>query len=175
MINLPLTVRDRCLGTLNIGSIQSGYPDPADLKFLQQVATQIAYAIDHVQAYERIKRLTEQLRHENEYLAAEVKASRIPQQLIGKSPVFQNVLDLVRTVAGTAATVLLLGETGTGKEILARAVHDLSPRRHRPFIRVNCAALPAGLVAECAGQLVSGVSGCLGFFKTRQYIQSRGE
>jgi formate hydrogenlyase transcriptional activator len=81
MINLPLTVRDRCLGTLNIGSIQSGYPGPADLKFLQQVATQIAYAIDHVQAYERIKRLTEQLRHENEYLAAEVKASRIPQQL----------------------------------------------------------------------------------------------
>ncbi|HMU54432.1 MAG TPA: sigma 54-interacting transcriptional regulator [Nitrospira sp.] len=146
MINLPLMVRDRCLGTLNIGSIQSGEPDPADLKFLQQVATQIAYAIDHVQAYERIKRLTEQLQRENEYLAAEVKASRIPQQLIGKAPVFQKVLDLVRTVAGTAATVLLSGETGTGKEVLARAVHDLSPRRNRPFVRVNCAALPAGLV-----------------------------
>ncbi len=146
MINLPLLAREHCLGTLNIGSVQPGEPDPEDLKFLQQVATQIAYAIDHVLAYERIERLTEQLRHENEYLAAEVKASRIPDQLVGSTPVFQRVVDLVRTVAGTHTTVLLLGETGTGKDVLARAVHDLSPRRDKPFIRVNCAALPAGLV-----------------------------
>ncbi len=146
MINLPLLARDRCLGTLNIGSVQPGDPNPEDLKFLQHVATQIAYAIDHVLAYEQIKQLTEQLRQENEYLAAEVKAIRIPDQLVGKSPGFLRVLDLVRTVAGTDTTVLLLGETGTGKEILARAIHDLSPRRNRPFIRVNCAALPAGLV-----------------------------
>lgn len=70
MINLPLLVRDHCIGALNIGSVRPGEPDPDDLKFLQQLATQIAYAIDHVLAYERIRRLTEQLRRENKYLAA---------------------------------------------------------------------------------------------------------
>ncbi|HEX2055335.1 MAG TPA: GAF domain-containing protein, partial [Nitrospiraceae bacterium] len=76
MINLPLLVREHCLGTLNIGSSQPGEPDPDDLKFLQQVATQIAYAIDHVLAYQQIQELSEKLRLENEYLTEEVKASR---------------------------------------------------------------------------------------------------
>jgi formate hydrogenlyase transcriptional activator len=76
MINLPLIVHGTCLGTLNIGSVQTGEPDAEDLKFLQLVATQIAFAIDHVRAYERIKRLSEQLSRENEYLAEEVRLSR---------------------------------------------------------------------------------------------------
>jgi formate hydrogenlyase transcriptional activator len=146
MINLPLLVQEHCLGTLNIGSAQPGEPDPDDLKFLQQVATQIAYAIDHVQAYQQIQQLSEKLRLENEYLTEEVKASRNLGSVIGESPAFRKVLDLVRAVAPTDTTALLLGETGTGKEVLARAIHDLSPRSDRPFIRVNCAALPAGLI-----------------------------
>ncbi|WP_447979004.1 sigma 54-interacting transcriptional regulator [Candidatus Nitrospira bockiana] len=146
MINFPLLVQDECLGTLNIGSRETGEPDPEDLKFLQQVATQIAYAIAHVRAYEHIKRLSEQLSRENEYLAEEVRVSRNMGALVGRSQGFQHVLDLIRAVAPTPTSVLLLGETGTGKELLARAVHDLSPRRHKPFIRVNCAALPSGLV-----------------------------
>jgi formate hydrogenlyase transcriptional activator len=146
MINLPLLARGDCLGTLNIGSVETGEPDEDDLRFLQHVATQIAFAIDHVQAYERIKRLSEQLARENEYLAEEVKLSRNLGTMVGGSPAFEHVLSLVKAVAPTNTAVLLLGETGTGKELLARAVHDLGPRRNKPFIRVNCAALPAGLV-----------------------------
>ncbi len=146
MINLPLLVREHCLGTLNIGSVQSGAPDPDDCKFLQQVATQIAYAIDHVLAYQQIKQLSEQLRRENEYLAEEVKASRNLRLVVGTSPAFTKVVDLVKAVAPTDTTVLLLGETGTGKEVLAQALHDLSFRSQKPFIRVNCAALPSGLI-----------------------------
>ena len=146
MINLPLIVHDTCLGTLNIGSVQTGEPDPEDLRFLQLVATQISFAIDHVRAYERIKRLSEQLSRENEYLAEEVRLSRNLGTMVGESAPFQQVLTLVKAVAPTNTTVLLLGETGTGKELLARAIHDLSPRQAKPFVRVNCAGLPAGLV-----------------------------
>jgi formate hydrogenlyase transcriptional activator len=146
MINLPLIVHDTCLGTLNIGSVQTGEPDPEDLKFLQLVATQISFAIDHVHAYERIKRLSEQLSRENEYLVEEVRLSRNLGTMVGESPAFQQVLTLVKAVAPTNTTVLLLGETGTGKELLARAIHDSSPRQSKPFVRINCAGLPAGLV-----------------------------
>ncbi len=146
MINLPLLVREHCLGTLNIGSVQPGNPDPDDCKFLQQVATQIAYAIDHVLAYQQIKQLSEQLRRENEYLAEEVKASRNLRLVVGASPSFTKVVDLVKAVAPMDTTVLLLGETGTGKEVLAQALHDMSARNRKPFIRVNCAALPSGLI-----------------------------
>jgi formate hydrogenlyase transcriptional activator len=146
MINLPLIVQGTCLGTLNIGSVQTGEPDAEDLKFLQLVATQIAFAIDHVRAYERIKRLSDQLSRENEYLTEEVRLSRNLGTMVGESPAFQHVITLVKAVAPTNTTVLLLGETGTGKELLARAIHDLSPRQSKPFVRVNCAGLPAGLV-----------------------------
>ena len=146
MINFPLLVHDECLGTLNIGSRQTGEPDPDDVKFLQLVATHIATAIAQVRAYEEIKRLSEQLKRQNEYLAEEVKLSRNFGTMVGQSAAFRHVLDLIRAVAPTSTTVLLLGETGTGKELLARAVHDGSPRHNKPFIRVNCAALPGGLV-----------------------------
>jgi formate hydrogenlyase transcriptional activator len=90
--------------------------------------------------------LSEQLRRENEYLAEEVKANRNLKLVVGESPAFRRVLDLARAVAPTATTVLLLGETGTGKEVLAETIHNLSPRNRKPFIRVNCAALPSGLI-----------------------------
>lgn len=146
MINLPLLVRGTCLGTLNIGSVQTGEPDPQDVRFLQHVATQVAFAIEQVRAYEQIKRLSEQLAQQNEYLVDEVKRSQGLGPIIGESPAFAQVLNLVRAVAPTDTTVLLTGETGTGKDVVARAIHDLSPRRDKPFIRVNCAALPAGLI-----------------------------
>jgi formate hydrogenlyase transcriptional activator len=146
MINLPLLVRGTCLGTLNIGSVQTGDPDPQILEFLQQVATQIAFAIDHVRAYEQIDRLREQLAKENEYLVEEIKLTHNFGVMVGKSQALQEVVRLAETVAPTNSTVLISGETGTGKELLARAIHELSPRRYEPFVRVNCAALPQGLV-----------------------------
>jgi formate hydrogenlyase transcriptional activator len=146
MINLPLLVRNTCLGTLNIGSMQSGHPDPEDVEFLRQVATQIAFAIDNVRAYEQINKLKDQLRHENEYLLEEIKLDHNFGAMVGKSALLRNVLSLAQAVAPTSSTVLITGETGTGKELLARAIHEWSPRRNKPFIRVNCAALPSGLV-----------------------------
>jgi len=146
IINLPLLVGDRCLGILNIGSIESGVPDPGDLEFLTQVAMQIAYAIDHVQAYEQIDRLRNQLAKENVYLIEELKLTKNSGSLVGKSPAFLNVLALAREVAPSPMTVLIMGETGTGKELIAQAIHDWSPRHRKPLVRVNCAAFPAGLV-----------------------------
>ena len=146
MINLPMVVQEACLGTLNIGSVEAGHPDPADVDFLQQVATQIGFAIAHVNAYEEINRLKEQLARENVYLAEELKANQDFGIVVGRSQAFEQVLTLARQAAPTGATVMVTGETGTGKEVLARAIHERSLRRDRAFVRLNCAALPAGLI-----------------------------
>ena len=146
MINLPMVVQEACLGTLNIGSIEAGPPDPADVDFLQQVATQIGFAIAHVNAYEEITRLKEQLARENVYLAEELKANQDFGIVVGRSQAFEQVLTLARQAAPTGATVMVTGETGTGKEVLARAIHERSLRRDRAFVRLNCAALPSGLI-----------------------------
>jgi formate hydrogenlyase transcriptional activator len=146
MVNLPLLVRGSCLGALNIGSIASGEPDPKTLEFLRQVATQLALAIDNVRAYEQLTRLSQQLTKENAYLTEEIKQEHYLGLLVSKSEVFRKVLAQIEAVAATPSTVLITGETGTGKELVARAIHESSPRRNKPFVRVNCAALPGGLV-----------------------------
>ena len=146
MINLPLIVQETCLGSLNIGSVFSEEPDSEELEFLQQVATQIALAIDHLQAYEQINCLREQLAFENQYLHEEIKSSHNFGAIVGKSQALKKVQDLAQAVAATNSTVLLTGETGTGKELLAWLIHESSPRREGTFVRVNCAGLPAGLV-----------------------------
>jgi formate hydrogenlyase transcriptional activator len=146
MINLPLLVKERCLGVLNIGSIESGVPDSGDLEFLTQVALQIAYAIDHVQAYEQIDRLRDQLAKENVYLNEELRLMKNVSSLVGQSLSFQHAIGLARDVAPTPSTVFITGETGTGKELIAQAIHDWSPRHSKPMVRVNCASFPAGLV-----------------------------
>ena len=146
MINLPMVVQDACLGTLNIGSIEAGHPDPDAVDFLQQVATQIGFAIAHVNAYEEINRLREQLARENVYLTEELKANQDFGMVVGRSQAFEQVLTLARQAAPTTATVMVTGETGTGKEVLARAIHESSLRRGRAFVRLKCAALPSGLI-----------------------------
>ena len=145
MINLPMVVQEACLGTLNIGSVEAGLPDPDDVDFLQQVATQIGFAIAQVNAYEEINRLKEQLARENVYLAEELKATQDFGIVVGRSQAFEQVL-ASRQAAPTSATVMVTGDTGTGKEVLARAIHERSLRRDRAFVRLNCAALPSGLI-----------------------------
>ena len=146
MINIPLLVREQCLGSLNIGSVESGLPDAENVQFLSQVAKQIALAIDNVFAYEEIHRLQQQLTRENAYLIEEINVAHDFGAMVGNSSKFKKVLELTQAVAPTNTSVLITGETGTGKELLARLVHELSPRRDKPFVRVNCAALPSGLV-----------------------------
>src|SRR5262249_28767272 len=102
------------------------------------------------------------LRAQNLYLQEEIKAEHNFEQIIGRSPALLDVLDQVGRVAPTDATVLVTGETGTGKELIARAVHSASPRRGKPLIKVNCAALPAGLVeSELFGHEKGAFSGAI--------------
>ncbi|ULA64401.1 MAG: Formate hydrogenlyase transcriptional activator [Nitrospira sp.] len=146
MVNLPLLARGNCLGTLNIGSVDSGELDAEMLEFLRQVAIQVALAIENVQAYEQLARLSQQLAKQNAYLTEEIKQDRNFGLLVGKSEGLSKVLAQIQAVAATPTTVLIMGETGTGKELVARAIHERSPRCNKPFIRLNCAALPSGLV-----------------------------
>lgn len=146
MVNLPLLARGNCLGTLNIGSIASGEPDAETLQFLRQVAVQVALAIENVQAYEQLTQLSQQLTKQNAYLTEELKQECNFGLLVGKSEVLGQVLAQIQAVAATSTTVLVMGETGTGKELVARAIHESSLRRHKPFVRLNCATLPSGLV-----------------------------
>ena len=146
MVNLPLLARGNCLGTLNIGSVASGEPDAETLEFLRQVAIQVALAIENVQAYEQLTQLSQQLTKQNAYLTEEIKQECNFGLLVGKSEILGKVLAKIQAVSATSTTVLVMGETGTGKELVARAIHESSLRRNKPFVRLNCAALPSGLV-----------------------------
>ncbi|BCA54616.1 hypothetical protein W02_17560 [Nitrospira sp. KM1] len=146
MVNLPLMTRGNCLGTLNIGSMASGQPDAETLEFLGQIAIQVAHAIENVQAYEQLHQMSQQLAKQNAYLTEEIKQEYNLGLMLGQSEGLRKVQAQIQAVAGTTTTVLIMGETGTGKELAARILHENSLRRDKPFVRLNCAALPSGLV-----------------------------
>jgi formate hydrogenlyase transcriptional activator len=143
---LPLITRLHVLGTLNVGSTRENAFSDSDIDFLSQVAGQAAIAIENATSYQEIGQLKDQLAEEKLYLQDEIRTDRNFGEIIGDSPQFRSVLDQVETVAPTDASVLILGETGTGKELIARAIHDLSGRRERTFVKLNCAAIPTGLL-----------------------------
>src|SRR5580704_2167474 len=143
---IPLIARNRVLGTLNIGSMKESAFAPADVDFLTQVANQAAIAIENATAFQEIAQLKDQLAEEKLYLEDEIRTEQNFGEIIGDDPAFRRVLDQVATVAPTDASVLILGETGTGKELIARAIHELSGRRERTFVKLNCAAIPTGLL-----------------------------
>ncbi len=143
---LPLTTARRRLGTLVFTSKQPSAYDEADLGFLQLVANQVAVAIDNALAFEEIAALKDQLSKEKAYLEEEARTEHNFEEIVGESAALCRVLRQVETVAPTGATVLICGETGTGKELIARAIHDLSPRSERTFVKINCAAIPLGLL-----------------------------
>ena len=143
---IPLPTRNRVIGTLNLASVRDNAFSPEDVDFLSQVAAQAAIAIENAQAFREIERLKNKLAEEKLYLEDEIRSERNFGEIIGDSPAFRKALHQVETVAPTNATVLILGETGTGKELIARSVHELSARRERTFARLNCAAIPTGLL-----------------------------
>ena len=143
---LPLTTAHRRLGVLVFASKQVAAYDSADMDFLQQVANQVAVAVENALAFDEIEQLKEKLEREKVYLEEEIRTESNFAEIIGESTALRRVLKEVETVAPTDSTVLIRGETGTGKELIARALHDLSPRRARTLVKLNCAAIPTGLL-----------------------------
>jgi formate hydrogenlyase transcriptional activator len=144
--SLPLIQRDRTMGTLALVRSTGDPWPPDDVDFLMQVANQIAIALDNSLAYRELSEMKERLATEKLYLEDEIRLDHNIGYMIGEAPAFQSVLKSVQIVAPTDSTVLILGETGTGKELVARAIHELSRRKMGNFVKVNCAAIPASLL-----------------------------
>jgi len=142
---LPLVSRGRVLGTFGVVKYQDN-AFTGDIEFLTQIANQVAIAVENALAFGQIRELKDQLSKEKLYLEDEIRTEMNFAQIIGNSASLRKVLKHVETVAPTGSTVLIYGETGTGKELIARAIHDLSPRRSKPFVKLNCAAIPTGLL-----------------------------
>jgi len=143
---IPLNTRKGELGTLNLASKQTNAFATSDIGFLQQVAAQVAVALDNARSYREIAHLTEKLASEKLYLEEEIRTELNFEEIVGESPALKRVLSQARTVAPSDATVLILGDTGTGKELIARAIHRMSSRKDRVFVKLNCAAIPTGLL-----------------------------
>ena len=162
VVYLPLMTSRRALGTFQIASRHPNQYSDAHLGFLLHIGKQLALALDNALAYEEIKNLKDQLARENSYLREEINLQSNFEEIIGSDRSLHHVAKSVEKVAQTDATILLTGETGTGKELFARAIHQCSQRGHRPLIKVNCAALPAGLVeSELFGHEKGAFTGAL--------------
>ena len=145
-IVVPLCTRGESFGTLNVSSREPEAYTEADVEFIAEVGVQVALATENMLAFEEIDRLKAQAELENVYLREELETEYNFHEIVGKSPALKQTLREVEQVAPTDATVLICGETGTGKELVARALHDASPRKGRTLVKVNCAAISAGLV-----------------------------
>jgi len=143
---VPLITRGRTFGTLDLASRRSDAFSPSDVELLQQVAAQTAIAVENALAFKQIDALKDKLAVEKLYLEEEIRSEFNFEEIIGEGASLKRALAQVELVAPAATTVLVLGETGTGKELIARAIHNLSPRRERTFVKINCAAIPAGLL-----------------------------
>jgi formate hydrogenlyase transcriptional activator len=143
---LPLIRCKNILGVLCLVRVQKNAFTDQDIELLSQIAGQVAIAIDNAYAYRRIRELSDKLTQEKLYLEDEIRSELNFEEIIGNSAVLRRVLSQVEAVAPTNSTVLIQGETGSGKELIARAVHNLSKRRAHSFVKLNCAAIPTGLL-----------------------------
>jgi formate hydrogenlyase transcriptional activator len=159
---VPLIARGASIGTLNVGSTTKNQYSQSDAEFLQEVANQVALAFENMKSYEEIATLKARLEKENVYLQDEIRTEHNFEEIVGNSPALLEVLRKVEQVAPTDSTVLICGETGTGKELIARAIHDLSARKDRPLVKVDCSAISAGLVeSELFGHVKGAFTGAL--------------
>ncbi len=171
----PLATGSGPLGLLAIGSRKLDAFGQEDLDLLTQISIQISLALDNALAYGRLNASAARLEEERLYLESEIRAENNFEDMVGKSAALRKVLDQVAIVAPTGSTVLLHGETGTGKELLARAIHNRSPRRERTFVRLNCAAIPSGLVeSELFGHERGAFTGALVQKRGRFELADRG-
>jgi formate hydrogenlyase transcriptional activator len=143
---VPLITHGHTFGTINFASRNLQTFSTPDVELLRQVASQVAIALENALAFKEIDALKDKLAVEKLYLEEEIRTEFSFDEIIGESPALRRTLAQVELASPAGTTVLILGETGTGKEIIARAIHNLSPRRERTFVKVNCAAIPAGLL-----------------------------
>lgn len=143
---LPLISHGRPLGTLVVASLREEIFPQKDVELLQHVANQIAIAVENALAFGQVVDLAKKLTEEKRFLEEEIKTEYNFEEIVGQSAALKRVLKQAETVAPTDSTILILGETGTGKELIARAIHNLSGRKERAFVKVNCAAIPTGLL-----------------------------
>jgi len=163
------------LGVITLGSKKADHFRADDLDLLAQIATQISLALDNALAYESLNASRNQIEEERLYLESEIRAEYNFEDIVGKSAALRKVLQQIEIVAPTDSTVLLHGETGTGKELIARAIHSLSSRQNRTFVRLNCAAIPSGLVeSELFGHEKGAFTGALMQKKGRFEIADQG-
>ena len=171
----PLTTAGGPLGALTIGSRVPNSFSQDDLELLSQISTQIALAVENAVAYGRVTAARDRLEEERLYLESEIASEHNFEDIVGNSPALRAVLEQISIVAPTSSTVLLHGETGTGKELMARAIHNNSPRRQRTFVKVNCAAIPAGLLeSELFGHEKGAFTGALMQRKGRFELADHG-
>lgn len=171
----PLGTANGPIGMLTMGSKQSNAFSQSDLDLLAQISIQISLALDNAMAYGRLSASKNRLEEERLYLESEIRSEYNFEDIVGKSAALRRVLDQIAIVAPTDSTVLLHGETGTGKELIARAIHSLSPRKDRTFVRLNCAAIPSGLVeSELFGHEKGAFTGALMQKRGRFELADRG-
>lgn len=175
VVALPLVGANGPIGAMVLGSRKGNSLSHADLDLLSQVSNQLSLAIDNALAYGRLSASRDHLEDQRIYLESEVSSEYNFDDIVGGSPAFQKVLEQVTIVAPTDSTVLLHGETGTGKELIARAIHNFSCRRQRTFVRLNCAAIPSGLLeSELFGHEKGAFTGALMQKKGRFELADRG-
>jgi formate hydrogenlyase transcriptional activator len=159
---VPLVVHGRSIGVLAVASVNPNQYSEADAAFFQEVANQVALAVENMKAYEEIAALKARLERESVYLQEEIHREHNFDEMVGNSPPLLALLRQVEQVASTDSTVLISGETGTGKELVARAIHARSGRRNRPLVKVNCSAISAGLVeSELFGHVKGAFTGAI--------------
>ena len=175
LYHLPLISRERVLGVLGFGSFGENAFAEGDAAFLAQIANQIALAVENAIAYGEIASLKDKLAQEVVYLQDEIRTELKFEEIVGGSDALRRVLAEVETVAPTDSTVLIYGETGTGKELIARAIHNLSSRNSSAFVKLNCAAIPTGLLeSEMFGHERGAFTGAIAQRVGRFELANRG-
>jgi formate hydrogenlyase transcriptional activator len=146
VVHLPMKGRDGIAGVLSLGTHREGAFTPDDVAFLTQIARQVAIAIENARTFDKVSDEKKKLVLEKLYLEDELRSELKFEEIVGRSDALRKVLEQIETVAPTDSTVLIYGDTGTGKELIARAVHNLSTRKSGAFVKLNCAAIPTGLL-----------------------------
>jgi formate hydrogenlyase transcriptional activator len=172
---LPIRTRGRVVGTLGLVRTENNSFNDDEIDFLMQVSNQISIGVENALAHQQIRELKEQLAQESVHVQTDIHDESNFEEIVGTSAVLRRVLAQIETVAPTGSTVLICGETGTGKELIAQAIHSLSPRNGNAFVKLNCAAIPTGLLeSELFGHEKGAFTGAIAQRVGRFELANRG-